>query len=364
MPKNHQPKKVIAHLIYRLDTGGLERVMVNCIQALQDSATQHVVICLTTSGLFAKELPSSVEVFALHKKPGADLSIHYKLLKLLRKIQADVLHTYNLATIEYHPVAWLAGVSLNIHAEHGRDIHDPQGTNRKYQFLRRLMSPFIDHFVSVSNDLHQWLINDVQISAKKCQLVYNGVDTQKFVASPCKSPVFTFVHVARLSPIKGQHFLLQAISLLLLRNLPPFQVDIIGDGPLRSELETYAQQLNLTAPQVNFLGDCQNVEQLMPKSHVFVLSSLAEGIPMTILEAMACGLPIIATNVGGVPEIIRDNGILVPASDAVKLADAMELYIRDHALAMQAGSKSLAIIDRSFSQQQMVNAYLQLYLAK
>ncbi|MDP5030515.1 glycosyltransferase, partial [Paraglaciecola sp.] len=123
----HNQTIVIAHLIYRFDVGGLERVMVNCINAMTSQNFQHVVIALTNVSDFSKHLKPSVKVYQLDKKLGKDLNSHWRLLKLLRKLKPDILHTYNLAAIEYHPIARLAGVKGHVHAEHGREISDPLG---------------------------------------------------------------------------------------------------------------------------------------------------------------------------------------------------------------------------------------------
>lgn len=364
MTPNSAARKVILHLIYRLDTGGLERVMINCINSLQNSSIRHVVVSLTNAGTFANNLPPDVEVFCLEKKPGADLSIHLKLFKIFRTQKVNVLHTYNIATIEYHPIARLAGVKTCIHAEHGRDINDPTGANRKYKILRRLMSPFIDHFVAVSRDLKEWLINDVGIPEPKCKLVYNGINTDKFRPQSHTNQHLRFIHVARLAEIKDQKTLLQAISLLCQKDLPPFILDIIGDGPLRLTLEQQAVDLKIPNSVLCFKGDCPNVEQLLPAADVFVLSSLAEGIPMSILEAMACSLPVIATKVGGIPEIIGDNGLLVPSRNPQELADAMEFYILNQDIAKSHGIIGLSNVNHMFSEKQMVNSYLELYLSR
>jgi len=155
-----QDRPIVVHLIFQLDVGGLERVMLNCIKHMQHHERfRHVVISLTNATPFAQSgLLEPIEIFELHKKAGNDLSLHVKLFKLFQQIKPAILHSYNLATIEYHPVAWLAGVKGHIHAEHGRDISDPQGLNPKHKWLRKLMSPFIHQFVPVSKDLEQWLI--------------------------------------------------------------------------------------------------------------------------------------------------------------------------------------------------------------
>ncbi len=121
-----QTKPIIAHLIFRLDIGGLERVMLNCINQMQNENFQHVIVSLTDANNFAQSDNNQIKVYCLDKKVGSDLGVHFRLFKLLIKIKPFILHTYNLPTIEYHPISWLAGVRGHIHAEHGRDIGDPQ----------------------------------------------------------------------------------------------------------------------------------------------------------------------------------------------------------------------------------------------
>ena len=142
----------IAHLIYRLDFGGLERFMVDMVNRFPPQY-RHVVISLTNATDFSHQLNDDVPVYCLNKASGHDLKQHLKLAKLLRNERVDLLHTYNLATIEYHLIARLFGVRGHLHAEHGREITDPLGLNWKHNLLRRLMSPFINEFVAVSEDL-------------------------------------------------------------------------------------------------------------------------------------------------------------------------------------------------------------------
>ena len=129
------PKSVVCHLIYRFDIGGLERVMVNCINGMQENNIEHVVIALTEIGEFSQHLNARVKTYQLNKKSGKDLASHWRLFKLLRQIKPNILHTYNLAALEYHPISKLAGVKGHIHAEHGREINDPQGLNKKHNLL-------------------------------------------------------------------------------------------------------------------------------------------------------------------------------------------------------------------------------------
>jgi sugar transferase (PEP-CTERM/EpsH1 system associated) len=352
---------LVVHLIYCLDTGGLERVMLNCIRGMAGQGFRHAVISLTHASDFAKQLPGDVPVYCLGKKPGADLTVHLKLWRLLRDLRPAILHSYNLATLEYHPISWFAGVRGHFHAEHGRDLSDPKGENKKYQWLRRLISPFVQRFVAVSDDLNQWLLEKVRLSPKKVQLIYNGINTNNFNPSAAKSGSFDFIHVARLSPIKDQATLITAFGLLRQRSTLPCRLLIVGDGPLRMQLQQHVIAAGLT-DSVELLGERQDIAFLMQQSQVFVMSSLAEGIPMTVLEAMASGLPVVATAVGGLPELIdADHGLLVPASSADALAQAMQHYLEQPELVAQQGKICRQRVCEKFSEPAMVSQYLSLY---
>lgn len=356
---SHAP--LVVHLIYCLDTGGLERVMLNCIRGMAGQGFRHVVVSLTHASDFAKQLPADVPVYCLGKKPGADLTVHLKLWRLLRELRPAILHSYNLATLEYHPISWLAGVRGHFHAEHGRDLSDPKGDNKKYQWLRRLISPFVHRFVAVSDDLNHWLLEKVRLSSTKVQLIYNGINTENFHPSAAKSASFDFIHVARLSPIKDQVTLIAAFGLLRQRTTLPCRLLLVGDGPLRTQLQELVMSADLT-DSVQLLGERHDIASLMQQSQVFVMSSLAEGIPMTVLEAMASGLPVVATAVGGLPEIIQgDHGILVPPSSAEALALAMQRYLEQPQLVAVQGKLCRQRVCEKFSEPVMVSQYLSLY---
>ncbi|MBU1310251.1 MAG: TIGR03088 family PEP-CTERM/XrtA system glycosyltransferase [Gammaproteobacteria bacterium] len=358
-----QQQPLVVHLIYCLDTGGLERVMLNCIRGMVEQGFRHAVISLTHASDFANQLPVDVPVYCLGKKPGADLSVHLKLWRILRELRPTIMHSYNLATLEYHPVSWLAGVKGHIHAEHGRDVSDPKGENKKYQWLRRLVSPFLHRFVAVSDDLNQWLLQQVRLPQTKVQLIYNGINTELFNTSALKNKRFTFIHVARLSPIKDQSTLINAFAILCQQSTLPCQLLLVGDGPLRQQLAQQIDELGL-ATQIELLGERQDIAELMQRSHVFVMSSLAEGIPMTVLEAMACGLPVVATAVGGLPELIKtEHGKLVASGNAKELAAAMLPYLEQPALAVTHGTLCRQRVCEQFSEPAMVAQYLSLYRA-
>jgi sugar transferase (PEP-CTERM/EpsH1 system associated) len=371
---NNRPAQapLVVHLIYRLDFGGLETLLVDCINHMPPERYRHAIVCLTDYTAFADKITRpGVELFALHKQPGLGLGIHVKLFKLLRELRPAVLHTYNFACAEYAVPAWAAGVPVRIHAEHGRDASDPQGLNRKHNFLRRALVPFIDRYVPVSHDLARWLDQVVNIPAAKSELIMNGVDTVRFAPQlpaaslPWAAGPFVIGTVGRLQDVKDQATLIDAFALLCERR-PEARADlrlaVVGDGPLRERLAQKAQDAGV-ADLVWFPGARNDIPELMRSFDVFALSSIAEGTPVTLLEAMSCGVPVVATNVGGIPEVVQDgvNGALVPASDAQALAEALGRYVDDRARVSAHGAAARERIERHYSVAAMVGAYTALY---
>ncbi|MFC5510943.1 TIGR03088 family PEP-CTERM/XrtA system glycosyltransferase [Massilia jejuensis] len=371
---------LVVHLIYRLDFGGLETLLVDCINHMPPERYRHAVVCLTDYTAFADKITRpGVALYALHKPPGLGLGIHARLFKLLRELRPSILHTYNFACAEYAVPAWAAGVPVRIHAEHGRDASDPQGLNRKHNFLRRSLAPWIDRYVPVSHDLARWLNGVVKIPAAKLELIMNGVDTVRYApqlavaetpwtgasGQPGMARPFVVGTVGRLQDVKDQATLIEAFALLCARRgqaRDGLRLAIVGDGPLREKLARKAEQAGV-ADLVWFPGARNDIPELMRSFDVFALSSIAEGTPVTLLEAMACGRPVVATSVGGIPEVVRDgvNGALVAAGNAQALADALAGYVEDTARVASHGAAAREQIERHYSVAAMVGAYTALY---
>lgn len=361
----------VVHLIYRLDFGGLERFMVDMINRFPPDY-EHCVISLTDATDFKTQLRSGVDVHCLGKKAGQDFGIHFKLAKLLRQVKADILHTYNFATIEYHLIAKFAGIKGHLHAEHGRDISDPMGLNKKHNLLRRLVAPFIHQFVAVSQDLADWLVDVVGISQHKVTVIPNGIDLSRFQPnkeyterlSQANASV-RFVHVARFQAVKNQPLLLKAFNQCYLQAqkaaAPLPSLILVGDGGIRQELEQLKDSLEC-AQAVTFAGMQANVQPYYVANDVFVLSSVAEGTPMTVLEAMASGLPVISTRVGGLVDIISDqSGALVPSEDVNAMANAMFELVQAPSQIVAKGQAARAKMEADFDQKVCDNQYQALY---
>jgi sugar transferase (PEP-CTERM/EpsH1 system associated) len=366
---------LIVHLIYRLDFGGLENLMVERINRMPATRYRHAIVCLTDYTAFADKITKpGVTLHALHKQPGLSLGTHAALWRLLRQLRPTILHTYNLSAIEYAPIAMLAGVPVRINGAHGRDAADPDGSNRKHNMLRRLMLPFYDHCYANSADMLAWSRKVIGVPEHKSRLLANGIDADKFQprAADQADPVTPFApsdivigSVGRIQDVKDHASLVDAF--ILLREQMPerrsqLRLVIVGDGPLLSAIRAKVDAAGI-AGQVWLPGARTDVADILRRIDVFAMSSIAEGTPGSALEAMASGLPVVGTRVGGIPEVIDDGvtGAVVPPSDPAAMAAALAHYVTAPALAAAHGQAGRERVRRLYDMGAMVNAYQSLY---
>ncbi len=374
LPKGRD-RPLIAHVIFSFDYGGLENGVVNLINGLDADAFRHAIVALTTAKDFSNRIRrGDVVIHALEKQAGKDPGVYLRLFRLLRHLRPSIVHTRNLGTIEGAMIARLAGVPRCIHGEHGWDIFDPDGKNRKYRALRRLASPAINQFVTVSRELESWLVSAVGIPQRKVQRICNGVDTERFhpresglraALGADRFPPGSIVvgSVTRFSAIKDPLNLVHAfIEARRAPNGERLRLLMIGDGALRREAEALLRDAG--AADVAWLpGSRDDIPDLLRAMDVFVLGSRREGISNTILEAMCSGLPVIATATGGNPELLESEvtGLLVPPGDARMLADAVRRYADDAQLRKSHGLAGRQRAVREYSLQRMLADYESLY---
>lgn len=370
-------KPLIAHVVYRFDTGGLENGVVNLINHLPESAYRHVVIALTEVTDFAQRLRrSDVRCIALHKPPGQTWWLYPRLLRLLRELRPAIVHTRNLAALEVQPAAWLAGVPVRLHGEHGRDVGDLDGSNRALQRVRWLYRPFVHHYLALSRDLQRYLIDKVHVPAERITQVYNGVDLQRYqpnggqpqpIAGCPFDPARHWLvgTVGRMQTVKDQPTLARAFVRALQREpalRERLRLVLVGDGPLRAQCAAVLAEAGM-ADLAWLPGERADVPAVMRGLHAFALPSLAEGVSNTILEAMATGLPVAATAVGGNVELVQEGvtGLLVPAADPDALAGALIALAADPGRAAGMGRAGRAAAEARFSLDAMVSTYRQVY---
>ena len=368
---------LIAHVIYRLDVGGLENGLVNIINRIPEDRYRHVIISLTELSDFKRRITrKDVDCIALHKHPGNDIGMLWKLWRLFRELRPAMVHSRNLAALEAQLPAWLAGVPCRIHGEHGLDVHDLDGTRRKYRWIRRFYRPLVHRYIALSRQLGDYLRQQVGVADKKIRLICNGVDIERFRPGQrvLRDSILPrdFVNpdsivigsVGRLEPVKDQLTLVRAF-IKLCRCRPQesrLRLVLIGDGSLRQELESLVAQAGIQQ-QVWLAGSVDDVPPLLHALDIFVLPSLAEGISNTILEAMACGLPVVATRVGGNEELVveGETGFLVPRAYPGAMAETLLHYLEDDTLRDRHGAAARCRVKKNFSIHGMVNRYLEVY---
>ncbi len=368
---------LIAHIIYRLDVGGLENGLVNLINHIPQDRYRHAIICLNGYTDFSKRIKrSDVKVFDLNKQGGLNFSWYVSLYRLLRQLNPDIVHTRNFSTLEGQIVATLARINVRVHGEHGRDISDLEGKNRKYNLLRKSIRPLIHRFITVSKDLERWLINTIKVESSHIKQIYNGVDNLRFspkskinsTAIPINfnsGNTFVIGSVGRMAKVKDYLSLIRAF-LLLIKQIPQakdhLRLLIVGDGESRAECMAMLRQADVEN-LVWLPGERTDVSELMQLFDVFVLPSLAEGISNTILEAMSSGLPVIATNVGGNVELVIDSqtGRLVPSNNPEAIAVAISEYYDHREMLAKHGQAARQLIEANFSINAMVSRYLDVY---
>lgn len=362
----------VTQIIHSLNPGGLENGIINLVNNMDDFKFENTICCLTQGGDFEKRLNKNIKVSKMFKKPGNDYQLYIKLIKYLKEIKPTIVHTRNWAGMDGIIVAKIAGVPIIIHGEHGFEIADLISQNRKRKFIRKLvLSTMVDKIVTVSKNLKNRLINEIKIKPEKIIHIPNGVDTNKFniyrkeftrKKFGFKKGDFIIGIVARLDPIKNHKTLISAFKEIVTIH-PNTNLVIVGDGSLRNKLENQTYQLGIKN-KVIFMGERDDVPEILKTFDIFVLPSLNEGMSNTILEAMATGIPVIASNVGGNPELVVDGrtGFLFPSNDVESLVQKIKTYISHPELKQKHGYNAHKRVEEKFSLDQMVRRYEELYL--
>ena len=369
-------RPLVMHVLYSFDVGGLENGVVNLINHMPPERFRHVVVALAQCAPdFCQRVQrSDVEFISLHKPPGHGIKLYPRFYRLCRQLRPAIVHTRNLAALEFAVPAALAGVPARVHGEHGWDSSDPGGTQRKYQLLRRGYSPFVHRYVALSGQIESYLTERVGIAASRIERICNGVDTLRFrpasgrqavAGSPFDDPDAVIVGtVGRLQTVKDQLNLVRAMAIARAQGEAGAQLRLLiaGDGPQRAEVEAEIAASGIG--DITWLaGARSDVPEIMRALDIFALPSQAEGISNTILEAMASGLPVVATEVGGNAELVAagETGALVPAQDPHAMAQAFLRYTADAALRQSHGAAGRQRVERSFSIDNMVERYTRLY---
>jgi sugar transferase (PEP-CTERM/EpsH1 system associated) len=307
-----------------------------------------------------------VEVIELKKKPGPNWHLPHRLARLFRSIRPDIVHTRNWGTVDGILAARLSCIPRVVHGEHGRTIFEVETQSRRRRWVRRSFAPFVTQFIAVSQELREWMQRANGIDGSRVRVIYNGVDTAKFFRASdkpsakgeiCFSNGPVLGTVGRLDPVKNQAILIEAVAALV-KLFPKLKLVIVGSGPCQQQLEELVQGFNLSE-HVCLVGERDDIPDLLRSLDIFLLPSVSEGISNTILEAMACELPVVACDVGGNGELIipRETGQLVPARDVDAFRRAVQEYLTAPGLRHAHGMAARRRVEQLFSLDRMVSAY-------
>lgn len=367
----------VCMVVNNLDVGGLEKVVLDLLRLLPAGEVETSLLCLSGPGkLFPQVTLPPERCLVLDKPPLLSLGdklraplVMAEIARFLRRRRVEVVHTHNLTPLLYAGApARLMGRRRPrvLYSEHNQINRAGPAARRRFRQYARLA----DEVIAVSHDLRRILVDELAV-APPVRVVHNGIDPAKFAgvdgaglrlelgAGPGEFLVGTAVV---LSEQKGIRHLLEAARMVRAAD-PTVRFAVGGDGPLRAELEGRAAALGLGGA-VRFLGYRSDVPRFIAALDAYVLPSLWEGLPLALLEALASAKPIVATRVGGNPEIVGDeNGLLVPPKDPEALAQAVLALRRDPARCRRMAAANRARFERSFSVTSMTDAHLEVYRA-
>ena len=354
---NKQGPVRIVHLAHAFVMGGLEKLLVELGHRVDRDRFELMFVSLSDRNVLSDDIEATNwPVVTLAQPEGLRPGSVFRLAALMRKWKPGIVHTHDPKSLIYGaPAARLARVPRVIHTCHGNVLAPYSRGARLFQ----MAFWFADMMVCVSDGTVQQMV-EIGINPRKIQMILNGIDTESFSFS---GPQLggNAVTVSRLSPEKDVDNLLRAVAIIR-ETCPSFRVDIAGDGPCMADLQATVRELGI-ASQVRFLGLVRDVPSLLKRSSLFILPSLTEGVSLTLLEAMACGLPIVATRVGGTPEVVveGETGLLVSPGSPEELAQAILCMHQNPERGRQMGGMARQRIETHFDIRRMVSDYEEMY---
>lgn len=357
----------VCQLVHSLNVGGAEVLAARFARRL-GGPKQVSFACLDDFGPLGQRLrDEGYAVTVLDRRPGLDLACARRLRRLVREQRIDLIHAHQVTPFLYAAIG--RGLSRRppiLFTEHGRFF--PDYPHRK----RMLINPWLlgrnDRVVAVGEGVKTALIEFEGFPRDRIEVVYNGIDLSRYGVDAndhaktraelgVRPNEFMILHVARLDPIKDHPTAVKAMKLLGNRQ-PGAKLFFVGGGPERATIEAAIAREGV-GDRVTLLGERHDVPRLLAAADAFVLSSVSEGIPLTVLEAMAARTPVVATRVGGLPEVIveGESGFLVSASDPAAMAQAFERLIVDPSLRARVAEEGRQRVERLFDEDAMMRRY-------
>ena len=369
---HHKERIRVLQVIPKLGTGGAERLVLDLAKHLDSRQFDVSIVSLYPFSGESFEMEAAntgLPIFYLSKRRGLDLEIFIQVTKLVKKFQPHVVHNHLYLLYTLLPACLLSRVPVRIHTVHSIATREVSGIHR---YIHRCAFKHLKVIpVSISSIVLE-TIRDVY-GIYESPVIYNGIDTDRFMPSEAHrriwrlkngipEDVMVFVNIARFQTPKNHRLLIEAFYYTV-QTIPNVMLLLVGDGELRSDISKIVNDKGLQN-SVKFLGVRTDIPDILNATDVFVLSSDWEGLPISIIEAMAAGKPVITTDVGGVSELIINyrNGILVPRGDVQQLTEAMKKLAKDREMADGMGKQGRLMVREKFDVQTMARQYGELYL--
>lgn len=340
---------------------GAEVMCENLCVALKNAGVDVIAVSLYSENTAITDRldKKGVRIEYLDKKPGFDASVIIKLVHLFKKEKPDVVHTHIYASKYALPAAAIAGVKKKIHTVHSMAQKEQGSLGKKVNTFMYRHCGVVP--VALSSEVKKSIGEVYGLQESIIPVVYNGIDLSKCIRKNDyeANGVFTIVHVGRFMKVKNHKTLIRAFARFAEKK-ESIRLQLLGEGELLDEMKDYAEKLKV-ADKVEFLGLQSNVYPYLNKADVFCLPSEYEGVPMTLIEAMGTGLPIVASNVGGIPDMLvnGENALLVEPDD-VAVETAIEKFYNDIEFRIRLGNAA-ALRSEEFSAKVMASSYIKIY---
>lgn len=362
----------VMYVVHSLGTGGTEKLVCQLAESVKSFGDEAVICCLDYVGPWGEEMKRrGIAVFNVGRKPGVDLGIIKKIKTIIREEKPDILHAHQYTPYFYSVLS--AALSFPrpklIFTEHGR--HYPDKVRPKRAVFNQFANIFTDEIFGVSEFTKKSLVKYEKFPGKKIRVIYNGIKQEEFQGSidigqkkrslglqPDARIIGT---VGRLCAVKNFGMLIKAFAEVK-KEIKDVKLLIAGDGEIKEELTALAEGLDLK-DDVFFLGKRQDAPELMKIFDVFALSSDLEGAALVLLETMASGVPVVATAVGGTPELVADGktGILTPRGDYIRFSEAIVSILQNKEMQENMGEAGRQRVAEKFTFNKMQNAYMEAY---
>jgi len=362
----------VMHVVLSLDVGGLERNVLNQVREGCGLGQQSSVLCLERPGTLASRAEElGARVVCVDKTPGIRPGIVPRIRSVLEAVEPDVVHTHQIGPLFYTGLASHGlGIPLIVHTEHGREDY---AGRRLLRWLGRVAGMHASCLFCLTQDMADGVIGSRIVPRGKVRLIHNGIDLSVFRQRHDRVVVRRSLGIApeavvvgtvgRLTEVKNQELLIRAFAQVK-GQIPEAHLILVGDGPLAGELRDLAASLGVDE-SVHFAGYQPNSAPYLQAFDVFALTSRSEGMPQSVLEASACGIPVVASRVGGLPELIEHGrtGVLFDPGDQPGLESALMALLADPPRARELGAAGRAKVESLYDVGRMARDYHQHFVA-